>query len=215
MKQTRHWSLIRMLCWPLRSSRRASSRLPGGTRRLVSSAAACNCRSLRRATRSIVLPARHRSAVKQSLGIPARERADHWTGGYSVSQILPNGTMSGGARRKSCGRIRGTFAALNCMKLMCLGQRWRLSARAPNRDPSVLCTAQARAFLELVLLSEPQPAAMAAAVTTRRRLPARADIVLRRLPRRDGAKGSIRPCTALVRVSAQALRRSGPAAPGR
>src|SRR5579883_1594782 len=41
-----------MLCRPLRSPRSASRRLPGGTRRLAHSVAACNCRSLRRATRS-------------------------------------------------------------------------------------------------------------------------------------------------------------------
>ena len=32
MKQMRHWSLMRMLRWPLRSSFNCSRRLPGGTR---------------------------------------------------------------------------------------------------------------------------------------------------------------------------------------
>jgi len=43
-KQRRHWSLRRMECWPRRSPRRASRRLPGGTRRKASStAASSNC----------------------------------------------------------------------------------------------------------------------------------------------------------------------------
>jgi len=53
-KQIRHWSLMRMLCWPLRSALNASNCFPGGMRRLASSVAAWIWSSLRLATRSML-----------------------------------------------------------------------------------------------------------------------------------------------------------------
>src|SRR6266545_710084 len=49
----RHWSLTRMLCWPLRSPFSASSRLPGGTSKSRSERAWPRYRSFLRAGRSI------------------------------------------------------------------------------------------------------------------------------------------------------------------
>ena len=49
-KQTRHWSLTRMLCWPSQSPESLSSRLAGGLRRSLRSAALLSMRSLRSAT---------------------------------------------------------------------------------------------------------------------------------------------------------------------
>gem|GEM_PF-5840929 len=48
-KEMRHWSLMRMLCCPLRSRFKASSRFPGGTRRLPRLTAALSCSSFRSA----------------------------------------------------------------------------------------------------------------------------------------------------------------------
>jgi len=49
-KHTRHWSLMRMLCWPWRSPLSSSSRLPGGLRKKSRVAAASSWASLRSAT---------------------------------------------------------------------------------------------------------------------------------------------------------------------
>ena len=49
-KHKRYWSLIRILCWPLRSPERVSRRFPGGTRKSFRSRAVCNHASFRPAT---------------------------------------------------------------------------------------------------------------------------------------------------------------------
>lgn len=55
VKQILHWSLIRMLCCPLRFPLSASKRLPGGTRKSSSDVARCRINSFLLATRSIFL----------------------------------------------------------------------------------------------------------------------------------------------------------------
>lgn len=50
----RHWSLMRMLCWPLRFPFNASSWLPGGIFKLTSVVAACRDNSFLLATRSML-----------------------------------------------------------------------------------------------------------------------------------------------------------------
>ena len=53
MKHSRHWPLMRMLCWPLRSPFKASSWLPGGTFKSWRTADQSSCASLRSAGRSM------------------------------------------------------------------------------------------------------------------------------------------------------------------